>query len=309
MRNLVMLVFFAAMLSGCNTFGIIFSSKVDPTDAKGEWNAVVPLSPMSFREGEHGSSSVWKKLLDGKSEQYTSLCKGTAAGVEGFGPALAAVGGAAWDIAVDAINSKVDEIKSKSMKTWSATWSISVESLKTTECLALVRYKKDDAGLVNPQMVILLHLKKFEGGKAFQIVPLFVLSKTSIAMTKDEGGGRGEIGLSIAAAQVALTGDELKESTAEAVTVGGIFVKEKGENEAGYASNVGMSSPDSSMQGSKPMTYPKSTDVYLKFAVTETGSLSGDDAKSKAELKAVTDALGPIAKEALKKRFAPDDSK
>lgn len=295
------------MLSGCNTIGIIFSSKVDPTDAKDEWNAVVPLTKASFDKGALGEPGVWDKLFDGKAEKYATLCKGSAAGVAGVGgAAIAAVGGAAWDIAVGAINSKVDEIKAKSMRTWSATWTVGVARLKSTECVVLVRYKKA-TNESTPQMAILLHLKKFEGDKAFQIVPLFVLSRTSIAITEDEGGGQGGVGLSIAAAQASLNGEELKESTGEAVTVGGVLVKEKGENEAGYALDVGMAKTNDSMQGSKPITYPKSTDAYLKFAVTETGSLSGDDAKSKAELKAVSDALGPIAKEALKKRFAPDD--
>ncbi|WP_413704964.1 hypothetical protein [Pseudomonas sp. Pseusp16] len=307
MKKLIVLGFFAVMLSGCNTWGVIFSPKVDPSDAKGEWDAVVPLSLTSFSDGGHGEPSVWSKLFDGKAEKYTGLCKGNNAGAAGVGVAVAAVGGAAWDIAVNAANSKVDEIKAKSMNTWSATWAVSVADVKATKCVALVRYKKSSNEFTNPQMAILLHLKDFEGGKAFQVIPLFILSKTSIALTKDEGGGQGTVGLSIAVAQASIDGEELKESTGEAVTVGGVVVKENGENEIGSALDVGMAKADNSMQGSKPIIYPKGTDVYLKFAITETGSLSGDDAKSKAELKAVTDALGPIAKEALKKRFAPDN--
>jgi cold shock CspA family protein len=54
---------------------------------------------------------------------------------------------------------------------------------------------------------------------------------------------------------------------------------------------------------SKPLAYPGGSDVYIKFSIVETGSLSGLDAKSKAEIKAVSDALGPVAKDALKRKF------
>lgn len=47
----------------------------------------------------------------------------------------------------------------------------------------------------------------------------------------------------------------------------------------------------------KPSVYRTSGALHQKFAVVETGTLAGKDSKAKAELKAVTDALGPIAKD------------
>ncbi|QUN66335.1 hypothetical protein [Pseudomonas sp. JS425] len=50
------------------------------------------------------------------------------------------------------------------------------------------------------------------------------------------------------------------------------------------------------------------TPLYVKFAVAETGTLSGKNAKAKAEIKVITDALGPVAKDLIKKKFEEGDS-
>ncbi|WP_144957828.1 hypothetical protein [Pseudomonas oryzihabitans] len=85
-----------------------------------------------------------------------------------------------------------------------------------------------------------------------------------------------------------------------------------GKNAGGHLKQVGTATENgdlSTLAYTKPSVYSTSGAIHLKFAVVETGTLAGKDAKVKAELKAVTDALGPIAKDALKKRILGDDAK
>ncbi|UVK96722.1 hypothetical protein [Pseudomonas sp. B21-048] len=51
------------------------------------------------------------------------------------------------------------------------------------------------------------------------------------------------------------------------------------------------------------------TSVYLKFAIVESGSMAGLNTKAKAELKAWTDAMGPVATDAWKKKLDKADGK
>ncbi|PMY34502.1 hypothetical protein DMW99_11685 [Pseudomonas chlororaphis] len=238
--------------------------------------------------------------------------------------ALSALGGVAWDLAVEAVNSKVDKIQEQSSRTWNATWTTNGAMLTSTKCLALVRYRptvgSDKKVNYDPQMAILLSVKGFTPGKdglsAVQFAPLLVASKSSAALTKDEGGGKGKIGVSVAGAVSYFDDGELKDTSPDAISVSGIAVEDPVKKPAQMFKAVGRAAKDENgnyeMSGltlTKPVAFPTTGELYLKFAVVETGTLSGKDAKSKAEIKAVTDALGPIAKDALKKRLGVEDAK
>lgn len=313
MRKSILIGSTIILLSGCNSLGIIFSKKTQPTDAGNERVAVVSFNPQL--DEEPNTDKNWTKLIHDPDKNYEKMCQPKAESLTPLATsAVVALGGVAWDLGVDAINSKIDEIKERSSKVWSATWTVDQSTLKQQGCIALVRYKANGTDITDPQMVILLQLRDFESNKAFQIVPLYVFSRTSRALTKDEGDDIGHIALSIAVAQSAFVGTEIKDIGSDVITIGGVKVKENGETNEGYRLDIAMvknengdmlSDQNSAIAG-KPILYPDGSS-YLKFAVTETGTLSGDDAKAKAEIKAITDALGPVAKEALKKKFIDEN--
>ncbi|AUG42035.1 hypothetical protein CXP47_19845 [Pseudomonas chlororaphis] len=132
-----------------------------------------------------------------------------------------------------------------------------------------------------------------------QFAPLVIASKSSLAITKEESGGRGKIGLSIGVAVLSFKDGEKVESAADAVSVSGVSIANADDN----ASPVRLEVSKGLANYSQPLQYYITGDVYLKFSVVETGSLAGVDVKSKAEIKAITDALGPVVKDALKNKL------
>lgn len=308
-------------LGGCESWSIITSSKIEPSSSEGDWSMVTPLS----------DPKQWSNLFERNdiTEEFKDYCfdKGD------FGPldlapvgaaTLSALGGVAWDLAVEAVNSKIDKIQEQSSRTWNATWTTNGTILNNAKCLALVRYRPtvgpDKKINYDPQIAILLSVDSFSPGKdglsAVQFAPLLVASKSSAALTKDEGGGRGKIGLSVAGAVSYFDNGTLKDTVPDAISVSGIDVGDPAKKPAQMFKAVGRAVKDdkgnyemSGLTLTKPVAFPTASELYVKFAVVETGTLSGKNAKSKAEIKAVTDALGPIAKDALKKRLEGEDAK
>ncbi|WFC61959.1 hypothetical protein EWH21_09540 [Pseudomonas sp. REST10] len=308
----------AVAVSGCQSWSVISAKKLEPGTSKTAWTVAVPITKASTQKNT-GELSQWEQLFGTSSAatSYQNYCFKTAGtkGLGSFGAAIAvAMGGVAWDLAVDAANSKIEKIQEQSVQSWSATWTPTPSDLKTTECLALVRYT--DAKTPDPQMAVLLMIQPAATGKsgveAVQFAPLMVRSKSSVALTKDEGDGSGKIGLSIAPAISSFHDGELKDATPDAISIGDVTVTSLGKNADGYLKKVGTATHNgdlSTLAYTKPSVYSTSGALHLKFAVVETGTLAGKDTKAKAELKAVTDALGPIAKDALKKRILGDDAK
>ncbi len=105
--------------------------------------------------------------------------------------------------------------------------------------------------------------------------------------------------MSIGLAVLSFKDGEKVESAADAVSVGGVSVANAGVN----ASPVRLDVSKGLANYSQPLQYYSVGDIYIKFSVVESGSLAGVDVKAKAEIKAVTDALGPIVKDALKNKF------
>jgi hypothetical protein len=312
---------FALTLCGCESWSIISSSKIEPSSSEGDWSAATPLI----------EAKQWPNLFEKNdvADEFKAYCfnKGQVdtMGLTPLGAAaLSALGGVAWDLAVEGVNSKVDKIQEQSSRTWNATWTTNGAILMSAKCLALVRYRptvgSDKKVNYNPQMVILLSVNWFNPGEdglsALQFAPLLVASKSSAALTKNEGGGKGKIGLSVAGVVSYFNDGELKDTLPDAVSVSGIEVEDPVKNPAQMFKAVGRAARDdkgnyemSGLTLTKPVAFPSTSELYVKFAVVETGTLSGKDAKSKAEIKAVTDALGPIAKDALKKRLDVEDAK
>lgn len=303
-------------LGGCESWSIITSSKIEPSSSEGEWSMVTSLT----------DPKQWLNLFEGNAitREFRDYCfQKEAFESLDFTPVgaatLSALGGVTWDLAVDAVNNKVDKIQEQSSRTWHATWTTSGEMLTSAKCLALVRYRRvvgpNIKDSYDPQMVILLGVHSFNSGKkdlaAVQFAPLLVASKSSAALTKDEGSGRGKIGLSVAGAVSYFDDGTLKDTSPDAISVSGIDVGDPAKQRTQMFKAVGRSVGNemSGLSLTKPVAFPRTSALYVKFAVVETGTLSGKNAKSKAEIKAVTDALGPIAKDALKKRLEGEDAK
>lgn len=320
---------FALALTGCESWSIITTSKIEPSPTDAEYSAVVPIDGDSAFADVFGAGTP--------ADDYRDLCKTNPRDEQhGFvGPAgaaaLTALGGAAWDLGVIAINDKVEKIQERSSSTWNATWTTTSDQLKSLKCIALVRYRyttKETGGgktsVADPQMVLLLKLTDFDPKKdkltAVQFAPLLSASKTSAALTTDDGDGLGKVGLSAAGVISYYVDGELKDSTPDAISVSGVQVGKSSSNPPLMIKRLGLGEA----QATKPVTYPYDntegrddgkggkvrdiTPLFVKFAVVETGTLSGKDAKAKAEIKVVTDALGPVAKDLLKKRLEKDSS-
>lgn len=315
----------ALALTGCESWSIIMSSKIEPPTQGSDWAAIMPVN----------TPQVWSALFkkDKVSTAYSRFCLNPA-GQNDFqimvaplaGSVLTALGGAAWDLGVDAVNSKVDKIQERSSNTWTATWTTTAKDLGDAKCLALVRYRLPNAGnssgTPDPQMVMVLKVVNFEissdDKKSVQFVPILVGSKTSSALTKDEGSGVGTIGLTAAGVISYYVNGELKDSTPDTISVSGIKVGDSNKNPTQMLKAVGDSAGEdlNGALATKPVSFPypktgdpKKVSLFIRFSVAETGTLSGKDAKAKAQIKVITDALGTVAKTALKERFEADGSK
>lgn len=324
---------FALALTGCESWTIITSSKIEPPATDAEYSAIVPLKE------EADVDKIFGKEPTAKS--YLTQCNLNDDGLKTFSigsagaPVVTALGGAAWELAVIAINDKVEKIQERSSSTWNATWTTNSDQLNSLKCLALVRYRytteegdKKKTPVVDPQMVLVLKLVSFDPKKdklaAVQFAPLLSASKTSAALTTDDGDGLGKVGLSAAGVISYYVDGELKDSTPDAISVSGVKVGKASSNPPLMFKQLG--DKEAGGNASKPVTYPydatsckgakdpaaceegRVTPLFVKFSVVETGTLSGKDAKAKAEIKVVTDALGPVAKDLLKKRLEKDSS-
>ncbi len=230
---------------------------------------------------------------------------------------LNAVGGVVIDMAVQAANDKVKEIQGRASKSWTGDWTTTVADMKRTDCIALVRYTaKDSTNGSAPtitqedvQMAILLRVMPF-GKNAFQLSPIYVLSRKSVSLTKCESdcltNARGHVSLSIALAQTyqKATGD-IADGESATLTIGSVPVNEKGILYHVPLNNWTIDNAlTSSPSATKPVSYVgnDSDNVFIKFAITENGTLSGQD-HAQAEMKALSEALGPLAKSLLEKKM------
>lgn len=298
------------MLGGCNSMAIIFAPKVDPSGSTIEKTAAVPL---------YGSNTP---AFFGTNEDYDlSLCGLPSPDPKEVGVLLApvaatvlnAVGGVVIDMTVQAANDKVKDIRSRASKSWTGDWIATVGEMKAVKCIALIRYIPDREKLASQdvQMAILLRVISFSDN-SFQLSPIIALSRKSLALTKCESHclseALGHVSLSIAMTQTyEKSATEIANGAGETITVSSVPVSEKGAlnktpiNNRLQAGDNLLASPSAT----KPILYVSnvaSTKVYIKFAVTENGTLSGQD-HAEAEIKALGEALGPIAKAELKKKL------
>ncbi|WP_017904434.1 hypothetical protein [Pseudomonas asplenii] len=271
---------------------------------------LVPVTTQLFEVSKDSKLSTWQQLFGSKDgDRWKRLClpDENPALAEVLVPVLTAMGSAAWDLGVAAVNRKVDEFQERSIKSWGASWSGRTAAWDNLNCLVLARVN----GHTDPstQMSILLVKRQFQTHDqetaAFQFAPALVASRTSRALTKDEGQGKGRIGLSVAAAATGFKSGTAQENVADAVSIGGIAVSAPTTNGPLNYKLVA----DDHFNFTKPLKYPAGSDVYINFSVVETGALAGLDSQSKAEIKAMTDALGPVAKEAWKKKLEKEGKK
>ena len=298
------------VLSGCNSMGIIFGPKVEPSGSTIQKAVAIPL---------YGSITP---ALFGTAEDYDlGLCGLPSKAPNKMGILLApsvttvlnAVGGVVIDMTVKAANDKVRDIRSRASKSWTGDWLATVGEMKKTKCIALIRYipSQEKLNSENVQMAILLRVIPFSDN-SFQLSPIIAVSRKSVALTKCEssclGEAFGHVSLSIAMTQTyEKSATEIASGAAETMTISSVPVSEKGELKKIPINNrllVGDNFP-ASPSATKPILYVSSDNeskVHAKFAVTENGTLSGQN-HAEAEIEALGEALGPIAKAALKKKL------
>lgn len=308
MRNLIFIGAVALVASGCNTVGMVLTPKVDPSGSLGEKTIAAPIDNKSV-EQIFGGGDLYDQGMCGKLNQ--SDMRVQMAGLTA--QVLGAVGGIVIDYTVKAAESKVKEIRERSSKVWGGDWNTDVDLMKAADCIALIRYipsgeeiKPDDI-----QMGILLRVIPFDTD-SFQLSPILAVSRRSIALTKCEskclGESNGHVSLSIAITQTyQKSTPEIAEGASETFTVGPVAVSEDGTKLNVTPVNNRMTDKNKipiSIGATKPILYVpgKGTKVFVKFAVTENGTLSGQE-NAEAEIKALGEALGPIAKAALKAKL------
>ena len=310
MRNSVAVALSCVVLSGCQTWTIFTTSKLDPASGDQERVMLVPVTEELFKVPKGSTATVWQQLFGQQDpNRWQSLCvtNANAQLADGLVPVLIAIGNTAWDLSVTAVNRKVDEFQERSIKSWNASWSGPVATWDLSRCVVLARVK----GVAEPsaQMSILLIKRPFQTHDqetaAFQFAPVLVASRTSRALTANEGQGKGRIGLSVAAAATGFKAGAAQESVTDPVSIGGIAVSTPANNGPLNVKVVA----ENYFNFTKPLKYPAGSDLYLNFSVVETGTLAGLDSQSKAEIKAMTDALGPVAKDAWKKKLEKESKK
>ncbi|QXI03458.1 hypothetical protein HU718_015540 [Pseudomonas tensinigenes] len=303
MRNQLLIVISLLALGGCQSIKILTTSTLEPATGDGEKTQVIPIAKSTFE----GTGSQWEQLFGATNQgQWAKRCNvlldaQTEEVPQLAAAALTAAGGVVWNLAVDAANSKIDEIQERSVKSWTATWSGNKNSIQRAQCFAVVRLSGDK--VPQTQMAILFHTKVAITGKpeapALQWAPLLVGSRTSLALTRKEGT-EGTIGLSLSVAAKSFKDGEFTVRATDPVSVSGITVSSPGENVPLNSKLVGDD------QYSDPLQFFSKDDnssIYLKFAVVESGSMAGLNTKAKSELKAWTDAMGPVALDAWKKKL------
>ncbi|MHC8343843.1 hypothetical protein [Pseudomonas sp. RT6P73] len=310
MHKTMAVAFSCMVLSGCQTWTMFTTSKLDPATGDQERVMLVPVTAELFEVSESSTLSTWQQLfgrpVDGRWKRLCVPDKNPALAAV-LVPLLTAIGNTAWDLGVAAVNRKVDEFQERSIKSWNASWSGPTAAWDNLNCVVLARI----TGHADPaaQMSILLVKQPFQTHDqetaAFQFAPALVASRTSRALTTDEGQGKGRIGLSVAAAATGFKSGTAQENVADAVSIGGIAVSAPASNGPLNYKPVA----EGYFNFTKPLKYPVSSDVYINFSVVETGTLAGLDSQSKAEIKAMTDALGPVAKEAWKKKLEKEGKK
>lgn len=304
MRNLIILTSVAIGLSGCNSLGILFGPKIEPASTNEQYVRVTPITTKKLAFNTKYVPDDFRNDCDPYPSELApnnTLLAGELA---------LAMGTAVFTIATDAINSKVDEINERASAVYSAQDNILTSELKKVKCISITRSvpagKNNESS--DTQLSILIALNKFgerydSSGKitapaiGFQIAPLYISSKKSLALTKCDNcpsttqNREGKIAVSVAIAQSTITESQLKPLGKDVFTVSNINV---GENQTKPST---MSLRDIfSSKGTlgKPIPYANDDQtVYLNFGVTETGTLAGKDAKAKAEIKALSEALGP----------------
>ncbi|EJD6310097.1 hypothetical protein [Raoultella ornithinolytica] len=314
MRNLIVATVAVFALSGCNSMGIILGPKVEPSTDTAEKTVAYPFeqkAPAIFGTG-------YDQSLCGKLTTSSSTPPPGASSIPVVAAAaLNAIGGVVIDTTVQAANDKVKEIEGRASKSWTGDWITTVDAMRKTDCIALIRYtaKISANGRVpsitqdDVQMAILLRVMPF-GSNAFQLSPIYALSRKSLALTKCEsncsGNAQGHVSISIALTQTFQkpTG-EITEGGNTTLSIGSVPVSEKGTLYQVPINNWSIGNAlTSSPSATKPVSYvgrgPEN--VYVKFAVTENGTLSGQD-HAQAEMKALGEALGPLAKSVLDKKL------
>ena len=287
-------------LSGCQSLKILTTSKIEPASGNGERTQVIPMTATIFK----GTPSLFAQLFGPQDEAYwAQACNLPLPHPIAPVPAavLIAAGNVVWGQAVDAANSKIDEIQERSVKSWTATWTGSKATIARDQCLAIARISGGSEPKV--EMAVMVRLTPAVSGNtnapAFQWMPLGVWSRNSLALTKQEGDS-GKIGLSMSIAAKSFKNGEATASVSDPISMSGVPVSAQKNASLSYTPT------GRSQTYSEPLQFFSTAEistVYLKFAIVESGSLAGSNTKAKAELKAWTDALGPVATDAWKKKI------
>lgn len=314
MQKPMAVAFSCMILGGCQTWTLFTTPQLDPATGDQEHVMLLPVTALLFEEKHASKTSTWQQLFGRRDEgNWKQLCVPPDEPVknpelaEVLVPVLTAIGNAAWDLGVAAVNRRVDEFQERSIKSWNASWSGPAATWNNFDCLVLARVKGHTVPAA--QMSVLLVKRQFQTHDqetaAFQFAPALVASRTSRSLTKDEGQGKGRIGLSFAAAATGFKSGAAQENVADAVSIGGIAVSAPATDGPLNYQPVAKDY----LNFTKPLKYPVNGDVYINFSVVETGALVGLDSQSKAEIKAMTDALGPVAKEAWKNKLEKEGKK
>lgn len=305
-------VLLTAMLvtTGCETIEVLSFRKDPRSGVLGD--AVTSLQLIN-RSTDINSPEISPKANDfpGLPDVMRSKCQAvsqpgpTAAFVAAAGAAVAGlIVESAINAASEAIQARVDALKQASKKGYSGI--LILDDARTLgggapriieQCLLLTRRikKKDDEGS-DPGSAFLIGVvprgvNAARSATAVVFTPLYAYVERAAAVTRSGQPIDAAIGLSVVAIVAGKSGPERREISLGAFQVDGLELS-KAKLFPGSA-------------GTGLMALPPSTSaaLELRVAVVETGSALPDFDKSKAEIQAVRDALGPAIKDAVVKAF------
>lgn len=236
--------------------------------------------------------SVTTTTTPGEGDFFTDICNRNITPLAGGLIATVVTAGFshAYGIVVSQLGDAIDKFKESGSASYGARLVVTGNGdfAANNKCLVLIRHDRDPApGIVDtePGLLVVFSISPV-GSSAFQLLPVYVAANNALARTAENKPIKLSFGFAAKAAFVEDGKDTVSVFAQDSIAINKVPLDGSNPTLPTSAALLAMP-PDTT------------TALELSIAVVESGSGLPNADRAKADLKAVTDALGPIVQSKL----------
>jgi hypothetical protein len=311
--SLVTLISLLILLCSCASVGI---NDIDIADGSG-----VPSGPVQSQLNnglpQFENDGALKRYFESDPDDVAEFIESECGAQKVIAPAIVAlissVGKLLFDLYVDKQIKATEDLKKAAQRSYSARSFTTVDELKKSRCIAILRQSAGDATSSSPDtgLIAIARLKPMgESSTGFVLTPVFVKANSAVAVTARPAANNGQSAAPLISLTLAISiktlGLRQHTGSPQLVSIGeGVVTIPKVEiGIDGEPMTCNKNCPTSDL-----IPYPAdaSQPVSITIAVTESGHLGIDLDERAAQIKAIKESLGPAISEGITSTLSEEE--